>query len=130
MLSEPSLCWPRTVEETPLSTQRPLYVEMGAVAKGNGVSFVRETTMPSVNLDGIVEVVQCGRKQCNHYLNHGYELLAIETERKMRKRSPEFLIEGRPADPFVMQSIMYVLGRVSTVKHVEPMPSGSGVAPI
>ena len=77
--------------------------------------------MPLVNLDGIVEVVQCGRRQCNHYLNHGYELLAIETERMLRKRLPEFQVEGRPNDPFVMQSIMYVLGRVSTVDHVEPM---------
>ena len=82
--------------------------------------FIKHDGTKVVDLDGIVEVVECGKRDCNYFLEHGYELLAIETEARFTQ-PPEYTpLPGQQRHPpYIARSIRYVLGRVSTVDHVE-----------
>ena len=65
--------------------------------------------------EGIVEVVECGRRKANLYLEHDYQLLGIiATNRQASKR-----VDVAGSQPFIQRRVTYVLGRTDQVEEYE-----------
>lgn len=66
--------------------------------------------------ENVVEVVECGRRKANLYLDHGYRLLAVQgTTRQQVKREVDDTVKAY----IIQRRITYVLGRAPEVEHYE-----------
>ena len=73
--------------------------------------------MDNTNLDGIVEVSECGWMGVNQYLEHGYRLLAIiQTVKPATNR-------GNNNQWYIRRGAGYVVGRTAGVAHFLPVHS-------
>lgn len=63
------------------------------------------------SLDGVVEIVEAGRRNTNLYLDNGYRLLRASVTTRLLKRD---------AVPWVRKDFTYVLGRSAEVAHYDP----------
>ena len=60
----------------------------------------------------IVEIIEAGRRGCNFYLEHGYELLRIDITTRQRFRADK--------TEWTRRDHTYVLGRPRMVGHCDP----------
>jgi hypothetical protein len=64
-------------------------------------------------LKDIVEIVEVGGREVNHFLNAGYRLLSIEQK--------TWLAEAR-GTVYVRKDLRYVMGRTISVRHIDRPP--------
>ncbi len=70
----------------------------------------------NVPYENIVEVVECGRRKANLYLEHHWELLGIQsTTRQQPKRE----VDGTLKTYIIQRRVTYVLGRTDQVERYE-----------
>lgn len=67
--------------------------------------------------EDIVELAEAGLRKANLYLEHGYQLIAVQGVSYEKTRRDPSEVAG---PSFIQRRVRYVLGRPEGVEHYEP----------